>query len=71
MALADAYGDWRAAVDQRLNEIYCITMEDAGLDEQYLIEHWKSNEVASNFVAWFGNKYDLDKRPMPLQAIGR
>jgi hypothetical protein len=39
------YGDWREAVDQRLHQIYCITIEDAGFDEEYLIGHWQANAI--------------------------
>lgn len=56
------YGDWRSAVDERLQKIYCITIEDAGFDEDYLARHWQSNEPAFAFVEWFGNKYDLYPR---------
>jgi hypothetical protein len=55
-----SYPDWRSAVDRRLLEIYCITIEDAGFEEEYLIKHWQSNEMPFDFVEWFGNKYDLD-----------
>jgi hypothetical protein len=55
-----SYRDWRDAVDQRLHQIYCITIEDAGFDEEYLMDHWKSNEAPFEFVEWFGNKHDLD-----------
>jgi hypothetical protein len=61
-----SYNEWRVAVDQRLYEIYCITIEDAGFDEEYLINHWQSNEASFDFVEWFGNKYDLD----PKSAVG-
>jgi len=44
------YRDWRDAVDQRLYQIYCITIEDAGIDEEYLIDHWQSNEAPFDFV---------------------
>jgi hypothetical protein len=37
------YGDWRNAVDECLFQIYCIGIEDAGLDEPYLINHWRSD----------------------------
>jgi hypothetical protein len=59
-ATSKSYSDWRTVVDERLQEIYCITIEDVGFDEEYLIEHWQSDESASEFVEWFGNKYDLD-----------
>lgn len=54
------YRDWRLAVDQRLHQIYCITIEDASIDEGYLIDRWQSNDAPLDFVEWFGNKYDLD-----------
>jgi hypothetical protein len=53
------YRDWRHAVDGRLLEAYCITIEDAGFDEEFLINHWRSNEAPFDFVEWFGNKYEL------------
>lgn len=55
-----SYRDWRAAVDRRLLQIYCITIEDAGFDEKYLSDHWLANEAPFDFVEWFANKYDLD-----------
>ena len=61
-----SYHDWRDAVYQRLLQIYCITIEDAGFDEEYLINHWQSNEAPFDFVEWFGNKHDLD----PKSAVG-
>jgi hypothetical protein len=57
------YGDWRNAVDECLFQIYCIGIEDAGLDEPYLINHWRSDETPYVFVEWFGNKYDLTHSP--------
>ena len=54
------YLDWRDAVDGRLHQIYYITVEDAGIYEECLVEHWQSNEAPLDFVEWFGNKYDLD-----------
>jgi hypothetical protein len=64
-ATTESYDGWRAAVDQRLSEIYCITIEDAGFDENRLTAHWQSNEPPSGFVEWFRNKYDLD----PIQLL--
>jgi hypothetical protein len=55
-----SYGDWRDEVNERLQGIYCITIEDAGFDEGYLFRHWQSNEMPHEFVEWFGNKYDLE-----------
>ena len=63
------YPEWRDAVDERLLEIYCITIADAGFDEEYLTDHWQSNEGPFEFVEWFGNKYDLDTRPLPVRPL--
>ncbi len=63
-----SYRDWRKAVDRRLNQIYCITIVDAGFDEEYLTNHWRSNETPFEFVQWFGNKYDLDPIPVTVGA---
>ena len=61
------YRDWRDAVDRHLHQIYRITIEDTGVDEEYLIGHWQSNEAPFEFVEWFGNKYDLD----PILSLTR
>jgi hypothetical protein len=55
----DAYRDWREAVDRRLHQVYCITIEDAGMVEEYLIQHSRSSKAPSEFVEWFGDKHDL------------
>jgi hypothetical protein len=66
-----AYRDWRDAVDKRLHQIYCITIEDAGFDEKYLIGHWQSNEAPFDFVEWFANKYDLDPVTLIIPPLKR
>ena len=66
-----SYHDWRRAVDRRLNQIYCITIVDVGFDEQYLMNHWRSNATPFEFAQWFGNKYDLDAVPTTIGTQGR
>jgi hypothetical protein len=34
------FTDWRRVVDLRLNEVYAITIEDAGFDDEFLKSHW-------------------------------
>ena len=65
------YGDWRSAVDTRLKTSYCITIEDAGFSEEYLIRHWQSNATAFEFVEWFSDKYDLTPLTSTLLPHGR
>jgi hypothetical protein len=57
---AKPYSDWRDAVNKSLHQVYCITIEDAGFDEGYLLDRWQSNEAPFDFIKWLGNKYDLD-----------
>jgi hypothetical protein len=54
--VSKSYRDWRDTVDVRLHQIYCITIEDAGFDEEYLINHWQSDETPFEFVEWYGHK---------------
>ena len=68
---SNSYREWRAAVDRRLHQVYCITIVDAGFDEDYLIKHWQSNEAPCDFVEWYGNKYDLDPRPSLIQQLSK
>ena len=49
-------------MDQRLEEIYVLTIDDAGIDDELLRAHWEENEPPFEFVIWYGNKYDLDPK---------
>jgi hypothetical protein len=64
----ERYKDWRDAVDERLHHIYCITIEDAGIDEDRLVSQWRTNEAPSDFVDWFGNKFDLHSKVSDLPS---
>lgn len=55
----NAFREWRDAVDEQLLDVYAITIEDSGLDDLYLSSHWRSRESPSEFIEWFGAKYDL------------
>lgn len=66
-----AYDDWRGAVDERLRKIYCLSIEDAGFDEGYLVHHWSSNELPNEFVEWFGNKHGLGPLELSIRLHDR
>lgn len=66
-----SYRDWRIAVERQLHQIYCITIADAGMDEEYLIDRWSSIEEPLEFVEWFGIKYDLDPIPSYVRSEAR
>jgi hypothetical protein len=61
-----SFRKWRTAVDRRLRDIYVITIDDAGIEDERLISHWEMKQSPYEFVEWFGNKYDLD----PKSAFG-
>ncbi len=61
-----SFTKWRRAVTRRLKDIYVITIDDAGIDDDRLLSHWQMKQSPYEFVEWFGNKYDLD----PKSAFG-
>ena len=61
-----SFEKWRGVVDLRLHKIYAISITDAGVDDDYLRDHWALKQPPYEFVQWFGNKYDLD----PVPAFG-
>jgi hypothetical protein len=54
------FPDWRRIVDLRLEEVYAITIEDVGFEDEFLKSHWEQKEPPFEFVRWFGDKYDLE-----------
>jgi hypothetical protein len=54
------FSDWRHEVDERLAAEYGITIEDAGVDDDYLKPHWEMKQSPYEFIEWYGIKYDLD-----------
>ena len=54
-----SFNVWRKAVDKHLQNMYCITIVDAGIDDERLTKQRASREAADMFVDWFGSKYDL------------
>ena len=60
------FQDWRTAVDDRLLDVYLISLDDAGIGDDDLAPHWESNQPPYEFVEWFALKYDLD----PKSAVG-
>jgi hypothetical protein len=47
-------------------DVYAITIDDSGFEDDDLRSHWEDKESPFEFVLWFGNKYDLD----PKEAFG-
>jgi hypothetical protein len=61
-----SFARWRVAVNRRLKEVYVITIDDAGIDDEFLTSHWEMKQSPYEFVEWYSIKYDLD----PKSAIG-
>jgi hypothetical protein len=61
-----SFPKWRSTVNRRLKEIYLITIDDAGIDDERLVSHWQMKQSPYEFVEWYAIKYDLD----PKYAIG-
>lgn len=53
---------WRNAVNRRLKDIYLITIDDAGIDDEMLTAHWQMKQSPYEFVEWYAIKYDLDPK---------
>lgn len=53
------FSTWRREVDRLMNSEYAITIGDAGIDDTDLRKHWETRMHATEFVGWFGIKYDL------------
>ena len=53
---------WRQATDVAMSTVYGIDTNAAGLDDDWLKNHWQSGETPENFVEWFGRKYDLTSK---------
>lgn len=50
---------WTATVDHLMRRDWRIGVDDAGIDEQQLADHWGQGETPAAFVEWFAEKYDL------------
>jgi hypothetical protein len=50
---------WKFVTDETFTRIYSISIDDAGLDDEYLRSHFELPQSPLDFVMWFGNKYDL------------
>jgi hypothetical protein len=60
---------WVMEVDRLMRRDWCIGVVDAGLDAEELIKFCEYGESPAEFVAWFGEKYDLIRfEPRPPKS---
>lgn len=52
---------WRRRVDQLMRREYLIDLEDAGASHDDVARYFASDQSPEAFVAWFGEKYDLQR----------
>ncbi len=50
---------WVSEVDRIMLEEFCIDLSDAGADRSDVLRYWRRDESPTDFVNWFGEKYDL------------
>ncbi len=63
------FEEWKSATDTVMSVIYGIDTNDAGVDDEWLRNHWIAGEAPREFVEWFGCKYDLiSKRDMAVEG---
>lgn len=62
-----AFKIWCEQVDSIFQSRYCVTIEDIGFSETYLIKNWSDDDTARGFVDWIAEKYDL----IALQEFSR
>lgn len=51
---------WRTKADMLLKQRYAIDFNDAGFDNAYLRDAWKSGEAPDEFIERIASKYDFD-----------
>lgn len=60
---------WVRTVDLLLRRDWCLSVADAGIDEDQLTRAWRDGEDPAAFVAGFAEKYDLIRfEPRPVRS---
>ena len=50
---------WREEINRLLLLDYFIDLGTAGIEDEYLREHYEMNQMSADFVEWFAIKFDL------------
>lgn len=54
------FADWLRRTNEIMVKNYSVTLENLGAHEDERLEAaWKRGDAPLEFVAWFGEKYDL------------
>lgn len=62
MSGPQTFEDWRDQAEARLMADYCINLDDAGLDDELLRREFAQTPDATDFIAYFAQKFDLTSR---------
>ncbi len=54
--------EWKRHVDALMKRDYAIDTDDAGLSDEEIARHFADGDTPEDFVSWFAEKYDLDRR---------
>lgn len=57
--MPDHFRKWKNETNASFKKYYAVTLDDLGLDEEYLLKHHNDNETSQEFVDWFASKYNL------------
>lgn len=60
------FANWCEVVNQRLQNVYMITIADAGIEKSDLATRWQAKESPYDYVEWLALKFDLD----PISSFG-
>jgi hypothetical protein len=55
----DLFTAWRQEADAALRRGWMIGLEDAGITDEELRNHFEDGKSAASFAEWFAEKYDL------------
>lgn len=57
-----AIATWKRQIDALMKRDYAIDTDDAGLGEEDIARFFAAGYTPEEFVRWFAEKYDLDRR---------
>lgn len=63
------HSKWVRTVNRLLRRDWCLSVADAGIDEDQLTRAWREGDDPAAFVTWFAEKYDLIRfEPRPFRS---
>lgn len=54
-----SFTPWREEANRLLLRDWFVDLEMAGIEDQFLLDHYAMDQLPLEFVEWFAAKYDL------------